>query len=84
MSMQHRRCRIDFTLYTFCFLYFFDFPVTGTYTVSASDRTSGEVLGKCTILFAVAPPEASNVHVVTPQNGEWKDESMNLFGCKFK
>jgi len=32
-----------------------------TYTVSASDRTSGEVLGKCTILFAVAPPEVAQL-----------------------
>ena len=78
MSMQHRRCRIDFTLYTFCFLYFFDFPLTGTYTVSASDRTSGEVLGKCTILFAVAPPEAAAMSILSHlRMVKWKDESMN-------
>lgn len=32
-----------------------------SYTISASDRSTGEVVGKCTILFAVAPAEVARL-----------------------
>eukprot|EP00438_Fugacium_kawagutii_P036641 Skav209267 [mRNA] locus=scaffold1552:141067:142852:+ [translate_table: standard] len=53
-----------------------------TYTISVCDRSSGEVLAKCTILFAVAPAEVAGLCNVAFRGQEVSKPGLNPLQAK--